>query len=154
MEYSPEQWREVLRTTVAEEAEAERIREATRTGRPLGEEGFVRIMEGRLRRRLTPGKTGAADAAYSGGRDFGGARLRKSGIEVSVPGLGEAGQAVERVHRFLAEDQIGHPFSHGGAVLVAVARSAAEQPHIGCFRVPVHDEILIRRVLVLAHARL
>jgi putative transposase len=58
MEYSPEQWREVLRTTVAEEAEAERIREATRTGRPLGEEGFLREMERRLQRRLTPGKPG------------------------------------------------------------------------------------------------
>jgi len=57
-EYSPEQWRDVLRTTVAEEAEAERIREATRTGRPLGEEGFVREMERRLGRRLTVGKSG------------------------------------------------------------------------------------------------
>ncbi len=57
-EYSPEQWREVLRTTVAEEAEAERIREATRAGRPLGEEGFVQEMERRLHRRLTLGKPG------------------------------------------------------------------------------------------------
>ncbi len=58
VEYSPEQWREVLHTTVAEEAEAERIREATRTGRPLGEEAFVREMERRLQRRLTVGKPG------------------------------------------------------------------------------------------------
>jgi len=43
---------------VAEEAEAERIREATRTGRPLGENGFVREMEQRLRRRLLAGKPG------------------------------------------------------------------------------------------------
>ena len=37
MEYTPQRWREVLRTTVAEEAEAERIREATHTGKPLGD---------------------------------------------------------------------------------------------------------------------
>jgi putative transposase len=58
MDYSPEQWKEVLRTTVAQEAEAERIREATRTGRPLGEDGFVRKLEWRLQRRLTAGTPG------------------------------------------------------------------------------------------------
>ena len=57
-QYSLQQWREVLQTTIAEQAEAERIREATRTGRPLGDEGFVLEMERRLQRRLTAGKPG------------------------------------------------------------------------------------------------
>jgi len=56
--YTPEQWRAALGTSVAEEAETERIREATRTGRPLGAKGFVREMEERLQRRLIAGKPG------------------------------------------------------------------------------------------------
>jgi len=56
--YTPEQWRVALGTSVAEEAETERIREATRTGRPLGAKGFVREMEERLQRRLIAGKPG------------------------------------------------------------------------------------------------
>ena len=56
--YTPEQWREALRTTVGEEAQAERIREATRTGRPMGAPGFVHGLERQLLRRLTPGKVG------------------------------------------------------------------------------------------------
>ena len=43
---------------MAEEAEADRIREATRTGRPLGEKRFVQEVERLLRRRLTVGKPG------------------------------------------------------------------------------------------------
>src|SRR5439155_1006076 len=53
-----ERRRVVLRTTVGEEAQAERIREATRTGRPMGEPIFVHDLERRLLRRLTPGKVG------------------------------------------------------------------------------------------------
>jgi putative transposase len=56
--YTPELWREVLRTTVGEEALTERIREATRTGRPMGEPVFVHDLERRLCRRLTPGRVG------------------------------------------------------------------------------------------------
>ncbi len=56
--YSPERWHEVLRTTVEEEAKWERIREATRTGRPLGEAGFILELEQRLHRRLAPEKPG------------------------------------------------------------------------------------------------
>jgi putative transposase len=63
--YTPEQWREVLRTTVGEEAQAERIREATRTGRPMGAPGFVHGLERQLLRRLTPGKVGRPARAAS-----------------------------------------------------------------------------------------
>ena len=56
--YGPERWRDVLRTNVKEEALWERIREATRTGRPLGEEWFSHLLEQRLGRKLRPGKPG------------------------------------------------------------------------------------------------
>ena len=65
--YTAEQWREVLRTTVGEEAHAERIRNATRTGRPMGEPVFVHDLERRLLRRLTPGKAGRPGRAVSEG---------------------------------------------------------------------------------------
>jgi putative transposase len=61
--YGPERWRRVLRTTVQEEAELERIREATRTGRPLGENEFVQALEERLRRSLVPGRPGRCPGA-------------------------------------------------------------------------------------------
>ena len=56
--YNSNQWRKVLRTTVADEAQADRIRAASRTGRPLGPVTFVRKLERRLQRRLTFGKPG------------------------------------------------------------------------------------------------
>ncbi|MDP2997585.1 MAG: transposase [Bryobacterales bacterium] len=56
--YSPERWREVLRTTVNDEAECDRIREATRTGRPFGAEDFAHQLEQRLHRSVAPGKPG------------------------------------------------------------------------------------------------
>ncbi len=56
--YSSERWRKVLATSVADEALLERIRQATRTGRPLGAEVFVETLERDLGRRLSPGKPG------------------------------------------------------------------------------------------------
>jgi len=56
--YTPKQWREVLRTTVADEAHADRIREASRTGRPLGRANFIRELERLLKRRLRSRKPG------------------------------------------------------------------------------------------------
>ncbi len=61
--FTANQWRKVLLTTVAQEAQAERIREASRTGRPLGENTFLREIERRLKRRLTPGKPGPRPGA-------------------------------------------------------------------------------------------
>ena len=58
MEYTPRRWRQVLRTTVDAEAEAERIREATIRGRPLGEAGFVSDIESVLARTLRPKAVG------------------------------------------------------------------------------------------------
>lgn len=49
-----ERWREVLLSIVSEEAAAQRIREATRCGWPLGSKAFVQDLEQRFRRRLHP----------------------------------------------------------------------------------------------------
>jgi putative transposase len=57
-EYSPERWGEVLRTSVFEEALAERIRSATLRGRPLGEPGFIDQLEHATGRRLRPRPVG------------------------------------------------------------------------------------------------
>ena len=72
-EYGFQRWREVLLTSVNEEAAAQRIREATRCGWPLGSKAFVQDLEQRFRRRLhplTPGRpkaeTGRGAAALDG----------------------------------------------------------------------------------------
>jgi len=53
-QYTVERWREVLRTSFAEEALAERLREATARGRPFGAEEFVEELERKAERRLRP----------------------------------------------------------------------------------------------------
>ena len=71
--FSPERWRDILATGVGEEAELERIREATRTGRPLGNPDFVRnvgLKIGRFLERRKPGRPpkdamDKAEAAYA-----------------------------------------------------------------------------------------
>jgi putative transposase len=58
-EYTPERWREVLQNSVGDQELAERIREATVRGRPLGAAEFVEDMErraGRSLRPMTPGR--------------------------------------------------------------------------------------------------
>lgn len=52
-EYDPGRWRDVLRSSVEEEAMAERIRDASRRGRPLGSQQFVALLEETTGRRLT-----------------------------------------------------------------------------------------------------
>ena len=57
--YSPERWRDILATGVREEAELERIREATRTGRTLDSPDFVKdigLKIGRALGRLKAGR--------------------------------------------------------------------------------------------------
>ena len=53
-EYGWPRWREVLLSSIAEEAVAQRIREATRCGWPLGDTGFVQELESTAGRRLHP----------------------------------------------------------------------------------------------------
>lgn len=53
-EYTPERWRMVLASSVAEEALAERLREATLRGRPLGSEEFIDELERKTGRQLRP----------------------------------------------------------------------------------------------------
>ena len=51
-------WGEVLAAATPEEQHAERLRQVTRTGRPLGSEEFVSALEVRLHRTLTRQKPG------------------------------------------------------------------------------------------------
>ena len=51
-EYDWPRWQEVLRTSIDEEAFGQRLREASRRGRPLGDEEFVENLEKRCGRRL------------------------------------------------------------------------------------------------------
>ena len=52
--YSREEWKEVLESSVEEEAFGRRIQEASRRGRPLGSGDFVRHLEDRAGRPLQP----------------------------------------------------------------------------------------------------
>src|SRR5262245_22546979 len=66
----------------------------------------------------------------------------------------EAGHGKERLNRPLAEHVGGDELAEGGAVLEAVAGAAADDPEVGCSGATIHDELLVGRVFVLAHARL
>ncbi len=78
-QYTATRWREALRSTVKQEILARRIREATSTGFPLGEPGFVERLEESLGLRIEkrrPGrKIGRGD--WPVGENL--------GIEVAVP---------------------------------------------------------------------
>jgi putative transposase len=52
--FDSERWAKVLRTSIGEEALADRLRQATYRGRPLGSEEFIDVLERREHRRLRP----------------------------------------------------------------------------------------------------
>jgi putative transposase len=56
--YSPQQWQEVLAFDFRLAGDLDRLREATRTGRPFGTQQFIAELEAKLDRRLFPGKPG------------------------------------------------------------------------------------------------
>ncbi|MBZ5595936.1 MAG: hypothetical protein LAP39_28315, partial [Acidobacteriia bacterium] len=56
--WNAKSWRDVLEQGMRDGAFLERIREATRTGRPVARADFVVELEARLRRRLRPEKRG------------------------------------------------------------------------------------------------
>lgn len=57
-QYTSERWRDALRLGLDEEALQERIRLATRTGRPFGSEAFTDDLERWLERSVRPGVVG------------------------------------------------------------------------------------------------
>lgn len=57
-EYTAEQWRVVLETSLHEEALGRKLHEASRRGRPFGGEEFIEALERRLGRRLRPSPAG------------------------------------------------------------------------------------------------
>jgi len=65
--WSAEAWRDVLWAGVDDAALLERIREATRTGRPLGDEAFVSQVEAGSHRTLRPRKRGPKPATADAG---------------------------------------------------------------------------------------
>jgi len=56
--FTPEEWKCVLDKGLANAALLERIRSATTTGRPLGDEAFIKALEIRLGRRIIPAPVG------------------------------------------------------------------------------------------------
>jgi putative transposase len=57
-DYTAARWRETLRLGVDEEALQERLRSATRTGRPFGSEEFLEEIQRRTSRALRPRQAG------------------------------------------------------------------------------------------------
>jgi len=57
-EYTRDQWRQVLETSVGEESFGRRLQEASRRGRPLGQESFAHGLEQQAGRPLLPRAVG------------------------------------------------------------------------------------------------
>jgi len=68
--HSPRGWQEALELGWADAVLAARIREATRSGRPMAEAGFVESLEERLRRMLRPRKRGPKPRMAAEGRQI------------------------------------------------------------------------------------
>lgn len=56
--FTPQRWNSVLNSSLNEEAMRERLQEALRTGRPMGEPGFIEVVEQQLGRKLRNQKPG------------------------------------------------------------------------------------------------
>ena len=57
-EYDWPRWKEALQTSIDEESFGQRLQEASRRGRPLGDEQFIGDLENRCHRRLRPRPVG------------------------------------------------------------------------------------------------
>jgi putative transposase len=70
--WSPDDWKCALEMGIQRAAWIERLREATRTGRPLGGDGFIQEVEAELKRALQPKKRGPKTrrASLSGQMNF------------------------------------------------------------------------------------
>jgi putative transposase len=79
-EYDCARWRDVLRTSVEDEAWRRRLEEATIRGRPLGTESFVQSLEVRLDRSLRPKPPGRPAKA----RDETETRAERMALEIGV----------------------------------------------------------------------
>src|SRR6266849_9707200 len=61
-------------------------------------------------------------------------------------------QPVYRVSQFILPHQPRHDLSPRWTMLEPVPRAAADNPQVRIGRMPVYDEVVVRRVLVLAYA--
>src|SRR5581483_6151538 len=80
------------------------------------------------------------------GSAFGG---RRAEAGIALP----RAERVERLWGSSPLDAVRDVFRECGPVLEAVARAAAEQPPVVALRVPVEEEVRVRRQVVLADAR-
>jgi putative transposase len=62
LSWTPESWREALEQGIADACLLDRIRDATRIGRPMGDDDFVRLTERCLERILRPQRRGRKPA--------------------------------------------------------------------------------------------
>src|SRR5258706_7498264 len=83
------------------------------------------------------------------GKSRGSSRLKRSKSSAS-----EAGEAELLIRCLTALDQPRDELPHGRPMLEAVARAAPDQPRGRGRRMTIANEVLVRRLLVLADARL
>ena len=69
--YEAAEWGEILQVGFRDHGELERLREGLRSGRPLGEDAFIDVLEANLGRPLRPQKTGRLPKAQSEGKPDG-----------------------------------------------------------------------------------
>ncbi len=85
-EYTADRWHDVLRVGMDEEAFRERLRQATRTGRPFGSEEFVGDLERSTSRRLRPLPRGPRKRSHQEKEGEGTRSWRwRLGVECTVP---------------------------------------------------------------------
>ncbi|MDZ7640060.1 MAG: hypothetical protein U5J83_17720 [Bryobacterales bacterium] len=82
--YPPMKWKEVLGLGFRHSGDLDRLREATRTGRPFGTDDFVAELEAKLDRNLFPQKPGRNRKE---GPERGGAPALGWRSGVNVPGI-------------------------------------------------------------------
>ena len=86
-QFTAERWNEVLRTSLNEEAMRKRVRDALRSGFPIGSPAFVENLEARVGRILRAQKPGPKSAAGSAARSGTGVEL-SAGASVSTIAIG------------------------------------------------------------------
>lgn len=64
--YRPAEWEEILTIGFRDHGQLERLRDALRSGRPVGDGAFIDELEAKLGRPLRPQKTGRPAKATAG----------------------------------------------------------------------------------------
>jgi hypothetical protein len=51
------------------------------------------------------------------------------------------------------DDQVGNQFTDGAREFEAMTRAGTDDPHLPELRVPIYQEVIVRRICIQAHAR-